>query len=215
MAMGLGRMLGFTFPQNFDHPYLARSVSEFWRRWHMSLTSWFREYVYIPLGGNRGGLGKTLRNILIVWLLTGIWHGAGWNFLLWGLYFACWLMLEKLVPAMQNLPRPLAHVYTLFVAVVGWGLFALEDMGECGRYLKVCFGGGPLWSPADGYALRSYLPLLLILAVASTMLGRQAWSCLSERTRRIVSPILMLSAFFLCTAYLVDGSYNPFLYFRF
>ena len=215
MALGLGRMLGFTFPQNFDHPYLSRSVTEFWRRWHMSLTSWFREYVYIPLGGNRKGQAKTLRNILIVWLLTGIWHGAGWNFLLWGLYFACWLILERTVPVFRRLPAWLAHTYTLLVAVVGWGLFALEDMGECIAYLRVCFGGGALWSAADGYALRSYLLTLVILAVASTTVGQTLWRRLPQRCREVAAPVLMLAGLLLCTAYLVDGSYNPFLYFRF
>lgn len=215
MALGLGRMLGFTFPQNFDHPYLSRSVTEFWRRWHMSLTSWFREYVYIPLGGNRKGPWITLRNIVIVWLLTGIWHGAGWNFLLWGLYFACWLILERTVPVFKRLPAWLAHVYTLLVAVLGWGLFALEDLGECGRYFRTCFGGGSLWSAADGYALRSYGLTLVILAAASTTLGQRLWRRLPGRVRKAAAPVLMLAGLALCTAYLVDGSYNPFLYFRF
>ncbi|MDR3729733.1 MAG: MBOAT family O-acyltransferase, partial [Oscillospiraceae bacterium] len=178
-------------------------------------TSWFREYVYIPLGGNRKGQAKTLRNILIVWLLTGIWHGAGWNFLLWGLYFACWLILERTVPVFRRLPAWLAHAYTLLMAVVGWGLFALEDMGECIAYLRVCFGGGALWSAADGYALRSYLLTLVILAVASTTVGQTLWRRLPQRCREVAAPVLMLAGLLLCTAYLVDGSYNPFLYFRF
>ena len=217
MAIGLGRMLGFHFPLNFDHPYLSASVTEFWRRWHMSLTSWFREYVYIPLGGNRGGTAKTLRNILIVWFLTGFWHGAGWNFILWGLYFALWLILEKFVlrNVLAKTPKIIRHLYTLVVAAVGWGLFAIEDMGRCAAYLVTCFGGGSGWSGADGYALRNYAVTFIVAAVASTTLGQRLWSRLPERARQVLCPLLVLSSLVLSTAYLVDGSYNPFLYFRF
>lgn len=217
MAIGLGYMFGFTFPENFDHPYLSQSVTEFWRRWHMSLTSWFREYLYIPLGGNRGGTVKTLRNILIVWLCTGIWHGASWNFLLWGLYFAIWLILEKYVlrNLLVHMLRPVKHLYTIFVAVLGWGLFAIEDLGQCGAYLRTCFGGGALWSAGDGYLLKSYGLTLVLLALASTTLGLRLWAKLPERGRQIAAPVLMLAGLTVCTAYLVDNSYNPFLYFRF
>ncbi|KAF5065667.1 Peptidoglycan O-acetyltransferase [anaerobic digester metagenome] len=217
MAIGLGYIFGFTFPENFDHPYLSKSVTEFWRRWHMSLTSWFREYVYIPLGGNRGGTVKTLRNILIVWTLTGIWHGASWNFLLWGLYFAAWLILEKYIlrNVLVRTPGAVKHLYTLLVAAVGWGIFAIEDLGRCWAYLRVCFGGGALWSARDGYLLKSYGLTLVILTLASTTLGLRLWERLSERARQIAAPVLMLAGLTVCTAYLVDNSYNPFLYFRF
>ncbi|WP_293008772.1 MULTISPECIES: MBOAT family O-acyltransferase [unclassified Oscillibacter] len=217
MAIGLGYIFGFHFPENFDHPYLAKSVTEFWRRWHMSLTGWFREYVYIPLGGNRGGEWKTLRNILIVWTLTGIWHGASWNFLLWGEYFAAWLILEKYVlgGALSRAPVAVQRIYTLMIAAVGWGLFAIEDLGRCAAYLKICFGGGTLWSAGDGYLLRSYGLTLVILAFASTTLGLRLWVRLPERVRQIAAPLLMLAGLTVCTAYLVDNSYNPFLYFRF
>ncbi|WP_295584817.1 MBOAT family protein [uncultured Oscillibacter sp.] len=217
MAIGLGRIFGFRFNENFNYPYLAASVTEFWRRWHMSLTGWFREYLYIPLGGNRGGTAKTLRNILIVWLCTGFWHGASWNFVLWGLYFAAWLVLEKYVlrRVLARTPSLIKHVYTLVVVFVGWGLFAMENLGVCGRYLSACFGSAPLWSSADGYTLRTYAVTFLVLILASTTLGRKLYQRLPRRAEQIVTPVLMLASLLVCTAYLVDGSYNPFLYFRF
>ncbi len=217
MAIGIGQMLGFRFPENFDYPYLSASVTEFWRRWHMSLTNWFREYLYIPLGGSRGGTGKTLRNLLIVWFCTGFWHGASWNFILWGLYFALWLILEKYVlrGLLARTPAAVKHLYTLVVVFLGWGLFAMEDLTVCGGYFAACFGAAPLWSAADGYALRSYGLTFLILVLASTPLGVRGWRRLSERARRVLAPALMGACLVLCTAYLVDGSYNPFLYFRF
>jgi len=217
MAIGLGQMFGFRFPENFDYPYLASSVTEFWRRWHMSLTSWFREYLYIPLGGNRGGTVRTLRNILIVWFCTGFWHGASWNFVLWGLYFALWLILEKYVfrGLLERTPGWVKHVYTILVVFVGWGIFAMEDLDVCGAYLARCFGAARLWSMADGFRLRSYALTFAALILASTTIGRDGWAKLSERAQRILTPVLMALTLVLCTAYLVDGSYNPFLYFRF
>ena len=217
MAIGLGQIFGFRFNENFDHPYLSSSVTEFWRRWHMSLTSWFREYLYIPLGGNRGGTVKTMRNILIVWFCTGFWHGASWNFILWGLYFAAWLMIEKyaLRGVLNKTPKAIKHLYTIIVVFVGWGLFAMEDLSVCGQYLKTCFGGGTLWTAADGYTLRSYAVTFVILIIASTTLGVRVWNRLSERTQKVLAPVLMVLGLVVCTAYLVDGSYNPFLYFRF
>lgn len=217
MAIGLGQILGFRFNENFDYPYLSSSVTEFWRRWHMSLTSWFREYLYIPLGGNRGGTVKTLRNILIVWFCTGFWHGASWNFILWGLYFAAWLILEKYIlrTVLTKTPVVIKHLYTIIVVFVGWGLFAMEDLAVCGQYLSACFGGAPLWSAVDGYTLRSYAVTFLILTVASTTLGVKVWTRMSEKAQKVLAPILMVLGLVLCTAYLIDGSYNPFLYFRF
>lgn len=217
MAIGLGRMFGFRFGENFDHPYCARSVGEFWRRWHMSLTSWFREYLYFPLGGSRGGTRKTLRNLVIVWFCTGLWHGASWNFILWGLYFAFWLILERFLfrGLLERMPSPVKRVYTILAVFLGWGLFAIEDLGVCGQYLRICFGGGDLWSAADGFRLRSYAVLLVFLVLGATPLALQIWGRLPERVRRVLTPVLMLLGLIASTAYLVDGSYNPFLYFRF
>lgn len=217
MAIGLGRMLGFHFEENFRYPYAASSVTDFWRRWHISLTSWFREYLYIPLGGNRGGTVKALRNIFIVWLCTGFWHGASWNFILWGLYFAVLLTLEKYVlrHALSRAPAWVGHLYTLFFAAVGWGIFAIDDLSRCGAYLRICFGGGTGWSAVNGYDLRSYALTLAVLAVASTPLGARVWERLPARAQRLTGPALAALSLVVCTAYLVSGSYNPFLYFRF
>ena len=217
MAIGMGRMLGFRFLENFDHPYCADSVGAFWRRWHMSLTDWFRDYLYIPLGGNRGGTARTIRNLIIVWFCTGFWHGASWNFVLWGLYFAAWLILERYVlrSVLEKTPKVLKHVYTLIVVFVGWGLFAMVDLSVCGDYLAACFGNAPLWSAADGFRLRSYAVTLVALVLASTALGQRLWARLPRRTEALFTPVLMGLSLVVCTAYLVDGSYNPFLYFRF
>ena len=217
MAIGLGRILGFRFDENFDHPYLSTSVGEFWRRWHMSLTSWFREYLYFPLGGSRAGSAKTLRNLLIVWFCTGFWHGASWNFVLWGLYFGLWLILERFVfrDLLARTPVLVKRFYTLLVVFVGWGIFAMEDLGVCGGYLAVCFGNGPLWSAPDGYRLRSWALILLLLALGSTTLAADLWKKIPERGRKVLAPVLMALGLVVSTAYLVDGSYNPFLYFRF
>ena len=217
MAIGMGQMLGFYFPENFNYPYTAASVTEFWRRWHISLTTWFREYLYIPLGGSRKGTWRTVRNIFLVWFCTGFWHGASWNFILWGLHFFVWLMLEKylLRDFLQKLPSWLRHFYTLVVVFVGWGVFAMEDLAVCVRYFKTCFGSGTLWSAADGYYLIAYGLTLLLLTVGSTRLPRKGWDRLPERTRDLLGPLLMAAGLVICTAYLVDGSYNPFLYFRF
>lgn len=217
MAIGLGRMFGFEFIENFNYPYISRSIVEFWKRWHISLTNWFREYVYFPLGGNRVSKPKWIRNILIVWLLTGIWHGAGWNFLLWGLYYALWMLAERLFLGkwLEKLPAVLRHIYTLAVVLIGWGLFAIEDMGQLGSYLAVCFGGGSLVDAFTLYQLWSYLPLLVILAFAATPAAGKLFRRLPERVQAIATPALVLASLVLCTASLVDASYNPFLYFRF
>ncbi len=217
MAIGLGKMFGFDFIENFNYPYISRSVVEFWKRWHISLTDWFRQYVYFPLGGNRVSKFKWIRNILIVWLLTGIWHGAGWNFLLWGLYYAILMLAERMFlgKILDKLPAVMQHFYTLFAVLMGWALFAVEDMGHLGRYLATCFGGAQFLDGETVYNLVSYLPMLIILTVASTPLSKKLWARIGERTRDILTPILVLAAMILCTAALVDASYNPFLYFRF
>ena len=217
MAIGLGRMFGFEFIENFNYPYISRSVVEFWKRWHISLTNWFREYVYFPLGGNRVSKPKWIRNILVVWLLTGIWHGAGWNFLLWGLYYALFMLGERLFwgKGLAKLPAPVQHLYAMIVVLVGWGLFAIEDMGQLGRYLLVCFGGGSLVDAFTLYQLWSYLPLLVILVFAALPVGRKLYLRLPEKVQSVATPVLVLVSLVLCTASLVDASYNPFLYFRF
>ncbi|MCI9215211.1 MAG: MBOAT family protein [Oscillospiraceae bacterium] len=217
MAIGLGRMFGFEFLENFNYPYISKSVVEFWKRWHISLTTWFREYVYFPLGGNRVPKWKWIRNILIVWTLTGIWHGAGWNFLLWGLYYGAWMLAERLFLGkwLEKLPGAVRHIYTMFIVLIGWALFAVEDMGRLGAYFSALFGGGGWFSAVDGYRLRTYLPTLVILAIGSTPLMGKLWDRLGERTRAVLQPLLVLGALILCTASLVDAGYNPFLYFRF
>lgn len=217
MSNGLAALMGFDCAANFDLPYISASITEFWRRWHISLTTWFREYLYIPLGGSRKGTWRTVRNIFLVWFCTGFWHGASWNFILWGLHFFVWLMLEKylLRDFLQKLPSWLRHFYTLVVVFVGWGVFAMEDLTVCAGYFKTCFGSGTLWSAADGYYLIAYGLTLLLLTVGSTRLPRKVWNRLPERARDLLGPLLMAAGLVICTAYLVDGSYNPFLYFRF
>ena len=219
MAIGLGRMLGFEFLKNFDYPYISRSVTEFWRRWHISLGSWFREYVYIPMGGNRVSGERLCFNLLVVWGLTGLWHGASWNFLLWGLYFGVLLILEKLwlKQWIDRWPRALQHLYTLFLVLVSWAIFTVEDFGQLGGYLSAMFGlaGGGLADGAFRYYLGSYGLSLLAACVASTPLMAGLWRRLPQRAERVLLPVVILAGLLLCTAYLVDATYNPFLYFRF
>ncbi len=219
MAVGLGRMLGFEFMKNFDYPYISRSITEFWRRWHISLGSWFRNYLYIPLGGNRKGKARQYLNLLIVWAATGIWHGASWNFLLWGLYFFVLLVIEKafLLKALERAPRWVSHVYALFFILVGWAIFGVEELGALGTYLAAMFGAaqGGAWCAADGYYLSNYAVMLPVLAVSSTPLAAKLFERIPERVRQAVIPVLIVCGLILCTAYLVDATYNPFLYFRF
>ena len=224
MAIGLGSMLGFTFFENFNYPFMAQSITEFWRRWHMSLGTWFRDYVYIPLGGSRHGEAKTYRNLAMVWLLTGLWHGASWNFVFWGAYFAVFLMLEKavLLAWLQRLPRWLRHAYALIAIAFSWVLFAFEEWSLIKHYWQAMLGGGGggIVTPLDGYLLANYGLLLIILAIAATPGPRQAVQRLFTITERpwlaeLLYPAFMLLILGLSTAYLVDASYNPFLYFRF
>ena len=219
MATGLGRMLGFEFLPNFNYPYISKSITEFWRRWHISLSTWFREYVYIPLGGNRCSKPRWMCNLLVVWAATGIWHGASWNFLLWGLYFFVLLMIEKffLLDRLKKAPAVLAHAYTLILAMISWAIFALEDFGHLGAYLRVMFGFGgvPLADGVFGYYFTSYLPVLVLACLAATPLGRTLYTRLSVPRQQIACGVLILGGLLACTAYLVAGTYNPFLYFRF
>ena len=219
MAVGLGRMLGFEFLPNFNYPYISKSITEFWRRWHISLSTWFKEYLYIPLGGNRCSRPRWVLNLLVVWAATGIWHGASWNYLLWGLYFFLLLMAERFVlhPILNKAPALLCHLYTLFFVVVSWAIFAIEDFSHLTAYLKVMFGlgGVPLTDSAFGYYLTSYLPILCLAALASTPLGVTLYRRLPRAGAQAVCAVLVAAGLVVCTAYLVDGTYNPFLYFRF
>ena len=219
MATGLGRMFGFEFMANFNYPYISKSITEFWRRWHISLSTWFREYLYIPLGGNRCSKRRWMFNLLVVWAATGIWHGASWNYLLWGLYFFLLLMVEKffLLERLKKAPALLCHIYTLFLVLVSWTIFAIEDFGHLTTYLRVMFGlgGVPLTNGAFGYYLTSYLPILLVSAVASTPLGVMAYRKLKPRAQQVTCTLLVVAGLVVCTAYLVASTYNPFLYFRF
>ncbi len=226
MAVGMGRMLGFRFPDNFRYPYISKSITEFWRRWHISLGTWFKEYVYIPLGGNRNGRLLQVRNILIVWLLTGIWHGANLNFLLWGLYFGILLLLEKFVFKnwLNRLPSWIQHIYACLLVIFGWVLFAFEDMNAGFAYLLQMVGGAglPFCNERTLFLLCGNLILLLISAVGSTPLPAKAASVLSpdSKTRfqnagKILEPLFLGLVLFLSVAYLVNATYNPFLYFRF
>ncbi len=222
MALGLGKMLGFHLPQNFNYPYVSRTVTEFWRRWHISLGSWFREYVYIPLGGNREGLVKQLRNLIVVWFLTGLWHGASWNFVLWGLYFGAFVTAEKLflIRWLEHRPRWLGHIYTMLVVMVGWVLFEYESLGQAARFIGRLFGyGSPaLWDGNGLYYLYTNGVLLLVLALCSTPLAGALSRTVARRlgtASAVVIPVVYMGLLLLCTAYLVNESYNPFLYFRF
>lgn len=221
MAIGLGRIFGFCFPENFRHPYVSRSITEFWRRWHISLGTWFRDYVYIPLGGNRRGKWCQLRNILVVWFLTGFWHGAAWNFICWGLYFGALLILEKLwlLERLQK-QKLLSHVYVLLAVVFGFVLFdagSLQEAFGCIRGM-LGLGGLPMVSQEAVYLLRSNALLLLVAAVGATGLPKAGFDRFEKRWpggASLVVPGAMCLVLLLCTAFLVDGSYNPFLYFRF
>ncbi|MBQ7801961.1 MAG: MBOAT family protein [Oscillospiraceae bacterium] len=217
MAIGLGRIFGFHFQENFDYPYLSGSVTEFWRRWHRSLGTWFRDYVYIPLGGNRVGKGRWVRNILIVWLLTGLWHGASWNFVVWGLLFAALLLMEKWLPGLGRLPGAVRHGYVLLSVVISFVIFNGADLAQAGQDLAGMFGLGglPLLTEETLYYLRSYGAVLLLSMIGATPLVRDLANRLPEKLAAVLEPVVMVGLLLVCTAYLVDGSFNPFLYFRF
>lgn len=232
MAIGLGRIMGFHFPENFNYPYTAVSVTDFWRRWHMSLSSWFREYVYIPLGGNRKGLRRQLLNIVIVWSLTGIWHGAGWNFLLWGMWFALFLILEKIILEKKSvsLPKPAGWIYTMIVVLVSWCFFSLEKMDNIILFLKSMFGmgGAGFANEETWYMLGNYAVLLLVLAIGALPLGKKAMERIKGRCSKdtkagpvlsiclgLAEKLFLVGVLLLSIANIVDASYNPFLYFRF
>jgi alginate O-acetyltransferase complex protein AlgI len=224
MAIGLGRMFGFHFLENFDHPYISTSITEFWRRWHISLSGWFREYVYIPLGGNRKGVAANVRNLLIVWALTGLWHGASVNFILWGLYYGVLLILEKFVfaPVVKKCnAHGFGHLYTMFFVIAGWVIFAQTDMSALGTYLKAMVGiGVPAVSSDFLYYLSTNAVLLVLLVICSLDWKRAKeklalWRGKSPVRSAVLSAVWMVLLLGLSTAFLVGDSYNPFLYFRF
>ncbi|MTI69276.1 MAG: MBOAT family protein [Firmicutes bacterium] len=226
MAIGLGKMFGFDFLENFNYPYISQSITEFWRRWHISLGTWFKDYVYIPLGGNRLGKRKTYINLFIVWLLTGFWHGASWNFIFWGLYFGILIAIEKafLLKYLNKLYRPIRHIYVIFLLIIGWVLFVFEDISIGYNYLKVMFGFNQvkLYDLKFVYYLYSYMITFFILIIASTPFIKNKHKVILNKLKEkkgsyqyITVNSIYFILLFLSTAYLVDASYNPFLYFRF
>ena len=219
MARGLGRMIGFEFMENFNYPYISRSITEFWRRWHISLSTWFRDYVYIPLGGNRKGFGRQIVNLLVVWLLTGLWHGAAYNFVLWGLYFFLILTVEKLFlgKILSKAPKVVCHIYSIFLIMLGWAIFSFDNMAEFGAFFASLFGANGLAATeAQNSIMLSYLPICLAGCVLSTPVLKVVYG----RIRNAKYAVVLETAFavlimLLCTAALVSESYNPFIYFRF
>ncbi len=214
MAIGLGRVFGFHFPENFNYPFLSGSISEFWRRWHMTLGGWFRDYLYIPLGGSRVSPGKWLRNVLFVWMFTGLWHGAAWNFVLWGLLFGGLLLAEKWIPGLLKLPKAVRHIYVCVIIMVSFVLFNAADLAQAGSDIGGMFGlgGAPLVTAETLYYLRSYAVVFGIALVGATPLPKHL---AQKREMPVVEAVFLGLLLVLCTASLVDGSFNPFLYFRF
>jgi alginate O-acetyltransferase complex protein AlgI len=224
MAIGLGRIFGFRFLENFNYPYIAKSVTEFWRRWHISLGTWFRDYIYIPMGGNRVNLLKWGRNILVVWFLTGFWHGAEWNFVIWGLYFALFLVIEKyfLKNLFAKLPSAIGHFYLLLTVVISFVIFNADGMGEAILNLKGMFGltGAPFTNAETIYYLKSYAFIFILAAIGATPLLKNISQKLTvyasaEKIFNVIKPAVHVVLLLLVTGYLIDGSFNPFIYFRF
>ena len=229
MAIGLGRMMGFTFKENFNYPYTSCSVQEFWRRWHISLSSWFRDYVYIPLGGNRKGKTRTVLNRLIVFFLTGLWHGANWTFIVWGLYHGFFLLLEEFIPVIKKLPKFLLRIYTLLAVTIGFVLFRADTIGEAVTFVGRMFSGTNMTAESMAYALQALSPYFIAMLLAGILccgpvagLTRQVRSLESKNTltagENLVQKVTFFAAFFLlawCMVRLAGGSYNPFIYFRF
>jgi len=220
MAIGLGKMFGFEFFENFNYPYIATTVTDFWRRWHISLSTWFRDYIYIPLGGNRVSKLKWLRNILVVWLLTGLWHGAAWNFILWGVYFGVLLILEKLFldKYLQKLPKMLSRIYVLLIVMISFIIFSGESTSQIIQNIGGLVGltNQPISSFESLYYFKSYFIVLVIAMIGATPILKNMFN--NEKIQKITNllePIYLLLVFVICTSYIIDGSFNPFLYFRF
>jgi len=220
MAIGLGRIFGFHFPENFNYPYISKSITEFWRRWHMTLSTWFRDYVYIPLGGNRVSKLKWFRNIFVVWALTGFWHGAAWNFVIWGLFFAVLLVIEKfaLSKYLEKMPQVFSRIYTLFFVLISWVIFDATSFSEVGLRLSMMFGlkNTPVTNFETMYYIRSYAVIFIIAIIGCTpFIKRLVLNEKIIKIRNILEPVVQLTLMIVVTAYLVDGSFNPFIYFRF
>lgn len=224
MAIGLGKMLGFNFLENFNYPYISKSITEFWRRWHISLSQWFRDYVYIPLGGNRVGKLKLIRNIFIVWMLTGLWHGANWTFIIWGLLFGILLIIEKtfLLKFIEKIPKVFSHIYVLFIVMISFIIFNANDMGQAISQIGGLFGanGEVFINSYTLYYLKSYFVIIIIGIIGATPFLKDKLNKVKEKINirkviNILEPIILVSLLIFITAYLIDNSYNPFLYFRF
>lgn len=215
MAIGLGKCFGFNFAENFNYPYISKSITEFWRRWHISLGSFFREYVYIPLGGNKEGLFKQIRNISIVWILTGIWHGANFNYIFWGIYFGVILIIEKffLKKYLDKLPKFISHIYSLFLILIGWCIFAIEDTSSLLIYIKSLFINNSLIDSFSLFEVLNNLVLIIVCILVSTPLINKIYLKLSKHI--ILKNVILIGLFIINICYLVSSSYNPFLYFRF
>ena len=222
MAVGLGKMMGFNFPKNFDYPYLSKSISEFWRRWHITLGAWFKSYVYIPLGGNRKGMARTIFNLAVTWFLTGVWHGASWNFILWGTLYGVVIILEKLFlgKLLDKIPDIFGHIYTMLLVILGWVLFDTADLPTAGAYIAKMFGfgGGAFIDSTAMYQIATYGITFIICIIGCTNLPKLAVEALKKKSAVLVNYggiAVMTGMFIICAAYLVDQTYNPFLYFNF
>jgi len=223
MAIGLGRMLGFEFPENFNYPYISRSVTEFWRRWHMTLGSWFREYVYIPLGGNRVSRSRHIFNMFVVWAATGFWHGANWNFIFWGLYFGVLLAGERMIwGKWVEKNRVVSYIYMIFLVLISFVIFNANNMSACFAHLSEMFGGtGDPFTNTEGlYYLRSYLVPIIIAIIGATPLPKRCVERITKsgtgaKVMSVLEPLFLLAVLVISVAFLIDGSFNPFLYFRF
>ncbi len=220
MAIGLAQIFGMVFDENFNYPYIANSITDFWRRWHITLSSWFKDYIYIPLGGNRKGLPKQIRNILIVWFLTGAWHGASWNFILWGVYFGVILIMEKLflLKILEKLPKIIKHIYAIVLILVSWVIFAFEDLSKIGVYIKSMFAGGAISNSEAIYYFQNYIFIIIVGILCSLPVWKKIKEKIDNKNNKILDVITSLgyvAIFVLCTASLVTDSFNPFLYFRF
>ncbi len=224
MAIGLGKIFGFHFLENFNYPYISKSITEFWRRWHISLGTWFRDYVYIPLGGNRVGKIKLIRNIFIVWFLTGFWHGANWTFILWGLLFGVLLIIEKLFlkEILEKMPKIISHIYVLFIVMISFIIFNANSIAQAIQQIIGLFGANkePFINSYTIYYLKSYFVIIIISIIGATPLLKNIINKLKEKTKinkviNTIEPIILVALLLIVTSYLVDNSYNPFLYFRF
>ena len=228
MAIGLGKMLGFTFPENFDHPFISKSITEFWRRWHMTLGGWFRDYVYIPLGGSRCGMLRWCFNMFVVWFLSGLWHGAGWNFVLWGVYFGILLSLEKLIgntelfkkESFKTAGKICGHLYVLFAVLISFIIFRVENLNDIGPQILALFRGHGDISAAVAYEIKSYAVLILLSCIGATPVLQDTWNRLKraafwEKSGWLLQTVLIVAGLLLSTAYLLGSSAHPFLYFRF